>query len=392
MIRRHISPHVQAALADTPVVAIHGPRQCGKTTLARELAPDFPYVTLDDPLSLESAIRTPASFLAAHPDHVVIDEIQRAPNLFRAIKAEVDRDRRPGRFLLTGSANVMLLPKMSDSLAGRMEAVPLYPLAQAEIVATGSNFVDRIFAERFRPGECEPADWDGLARRGGFPEPVGRATSARREAWFSAYVKALIERDIRDLADIDGLRALPSLLRALARQTGDALNVTALARETGIPATSVQRYISLLEAVYLVRLIPAWTLVKTGKVAKTAKVAFLDSGLHSHLSGTPNLANFVSTELIKQASWAETPVEVRHFRSLTALSVPIVLQSGDGRLVGIVVIDRERAESGDQKALAFLKEVAGPAFLRGIVITTGNRAVSYTDQLSEIGLAGLWQG
>jgi len=391
MIERHIASLLRDALADTPVVALHGPRQCGKTTLAKQVAPDFPYITLDDPLSLQAATQRPSALLAAYPEHVIIDEIQRAPELFRAIKAEVDRNRRPGRFLLTGSANVMLLPKMSDSLAGRMEVVPLLPLSRGEILGGRESFLTRVFSEDSSLSVAPDAEWREAIEIGGFPEPRERKSAARREAWFSAYVKALIDRDVRDIAEIEGLRLLPGLLSALARQVGQPLNLTSIARETGIPVTSVQRYVTLLEAIYLVRLIPAWTVVKTGKVAKTAKVAFVDSGLLHHLGGGASLENFVTMEIVKQTTWAETRIGLRHFRSLRAYSVPIVLQRADGRVVGIHVVDRERVEPSDFRGLEFLADVVGPQFHRGIVLYAGDARETYTNHLSAWPLSAVWQ-
>lgn len=391
MIHRNIASHLRSVLDDTPVVALHGPRQCGKTTLARSVAADFPYVTLDDPLTLAAALKSPTSFLATYPEHCVIDEIQRAPSLFRSIKAEVDKNRRPGRYLLTGSANVLMIPKMADSLAGRMEVVPLWPFSQGELQGLDDCLVDMLFDESWRPSSAAAVDLNQVIAAGGYPEPIERKSVARREAWFAAYVKALIERDVRDLADVEGLRMFPLLLRSLARQAGEPLNITALSRDTGIPPSSVQRYVALLEAVYLVSLVPAWTVVKSGKVAKTSKVIFTDSGILHHLSASLSLENFITMELVKQATWSEQRVTVMHFRSLRSYSVPIVLEDSQGNLVGIHIIDRAQAEPEDFRGLEFLAEAAGPGvFRRGVVIHCGTEPQTYTNRLSAIPLGSVW--
>lgn len=389
MVERFVTSRLREALADTPVVVVQGPRQCGKSTLVQSLG-HGPYVTLDDALDRSASSLTPASFLTRSP-RMVIDEVQREPGLFREIKKQVDSARSPGRFLLTGSANVMLVPKLADSLAGRMEVVPLWPLSQAEIEGSSAAFADVAFGGGWPEGPTCP-DLEERILRGGFPEPVSRSTIARRRAWFASYVKALIERDVRDLADIEGSAHLPKLLHALARRPYDVLNLSALARETGVPHTTLTRYVALLEAVFLVRAIPAWTATEA-RAAKTERLAFTDTGVWSHLSGMPMdaaLENFVAMELVKQAGWSETPYEVMHFRSVRQHSVPVVLRRDDGKLVGISVVAHPEPEPADLKALEFFAEVAGADFHRGFLLHTGTRCGPVTDRLGVAGVAALW--
>lgn len=392
---------VRKALADTPVVVVQGPRQCGKTTLVREFG--GPFVTLDDSLALDAAVRNPDGFVAQFPDRVVIDEVQRAPGLFRAIKKAVDADRRPGRFLVTGSSNVLLLPRLSESLAGRMEVVPLWPLTQAEIEGTEGLDVPKLFADGPHPPPLESgtniqirgegAFWERVCR-GGFPEPFARASQERASAWFDSYVTTVTERDVRDLSDIEGLTAMPRLLRVLARHCGESLNVSRISRETGIAHTTLTRYLSLLESVFLLR--PLHAITAGAKTAKAEKLMFADTGLLAFLLGLDAntlqqdevnarrlLECFVAMELVRLCDAKYPRYKVMHFRSLRTWSVPIVIAAPDGRIVGIDVCMSQHPSPQDFRALAFLQDVAGDAFVRGILLlSSSSEEKSYNDRLS----------
>jgi predicted AAA+ superfamily ATPase len=386
-------------MGDTPVVAIQGPRQCGKTTLARLVGSSKPYVTLDDSLALDQALRNPKAFLSAYPDGAILDEVQRAPSLFRSLKADVDKDRRPGKWLVTGSANVMVLPKLSESLAGRMEVVSLWPLAAQEI-SGGSNFVDQLFSAD-RGFEPNSFNWDSLLK-GGFPEPLHRASEHRRRAWFEAYLKALIERDIRDIADIEGLAALPRLLRRLAGEVGDTLNLSSASRETGIPHTTLTRYISLLEAVFLLWPVPSWESGLSHRTIKAARLSFVDSGLHAFLLGLTEarvtaepelgwraLLNFATMELRKQASWSSVRPGVFHFRSIRRYEVPLLLEAPDGRIIGLCVTEESAASPADFEALRFLESLAEDRFVFGAVLHLGDEVQVVSDRLGAVPLGSL---
>jgi uncharacterized protein len=243
---RHVTPHILAALRDTPVVYLQGPRQAGKTTLAQSLRDDgydAEYVTLDDAVMLAAAHGDPDGFIAGLPERVILDEVQRAPDLLRAIKRSVDTTRKPGRFLLTGSAQALVLPKVSESLAGRMEVLTLWPFSQGEIRGRNEGFVDACFAREFKPGKYPDTSWPWLADRiatGGYPEVLARSEASRRQAWFGAYLTTILERDVRDLANIAALRDLPRLLRLAASRAMSLLNFADLSRDAAMPQTTLQ--------------------------------------------------------------------------------------------------------------------------------------------------------
>ncbi len=403
VLPRHAEKLVREALEDTPVVLVHGPRQAGKTTLVRAIDV-ADYATLDDGLALDAAVRSPESFLAAHPGRLVLDEVQRAPQLFRAIKAEVDRRRTPGRYLLTGSANAMLLPRLSDSLAGRIEVITLWPLSQGEIERQGEGFVGAAFSDSsIDPGEpLEPAELRNRMLTGGFPEPQSRKSEPRRRAWFDSYLTALVERDVRDLAQVDALTTFPRLLRLIAARVPETLNVSSLSRESGIAHTTLTRYLSLLEAVFLLVPVPAWTV---GRSTKSPKLAFVDTGLLVNLlaAGPERLAaepalerrlleNFAAMEMRRQLDAGAERAKLMHFRSVRQFSVSHVLEHADGRIVGIEVVTGQRACAEDFRGLEFLREVAGERFHRGFVLHTGAVAEPYTDRLGSLPVSALWRG
>ena len=368
MFRRMAEARVAEAIEDTPVVVVQGPRQCGKSTLVQQFCVgDVPYITLDDGLSLDAATRSPDAFVGRFRGPAVLDEVQRAPGLFRAIKKSVDQNRTPGRFLLTGSSNVLLLPKLSESLAGRMEIVPLWPLTQAELESTEAGFLDWAFSSQQGPFEAPKSDLPDRILAGGFPEPLGRQTSARRSAWFESYVRTITERDVRDLADIEGLTAMPRLLRVMAQHTGETMNVSRLSRETGIPHTTLTRYVALLESVFLLCSLPAWESDSGVRTIKSSKLHFSDPGLLAHLLGADSerlsldqgmmrrlLESFVAMELVRLADAHERSYRVLHFRSVRQWSVPVVVQAPDGRIVGIDLTAEQEVGPEQLRGLEFL--------------------------------------
>ena len=259
---RALRPALETALADTPVVCVLGPRQCGKSTLAHTFAPLYATVTLDDAALLATARSDPDGFVAALPEAVVIDEVQRAPELLRAIKAVVDRDRRPGRFLLTGSANLLLLPQLSESLAGRMEALYLQPLAEAEKERQAGRFLEQLLAGGFAPSiaPAAPGALADLPRRlvaGGYPEPLTRSPERARQ-WHLQYLRTIIECDVQDVARVREVGALGRLLEVLALRNAELLNVSSLGNELDLRRETVDHYLSILERLFLIRRLPAW--------------------------------------------------------------------------------------------------------------------------------------
>ena len=409
MLLRHAAARLRTALADRPVVLLHGARQVGKTTLARGPAGasrPVPYVTLDDLTALSAARADAAGFLAGFDGPVVIDEVQRVPDLFIAIKAAVDRDRTPGRFLLTGSANVLFVPHMSESLVGRMEIVPLWPLSQGEIEGRVEGFVDASFAAP-PPVLAAPPRRVGLVPRvlrGGYPEAVAIRLAGRRRSWFEAYLTTLLSRDVRDLANIEGLTELPRLLALIAARPMALLNYAELVRSAGLAQSTLKRYFALLEAVFLVRTVPPWHANIGKRLVKTPKVLLCDSGLAAHLMGIDAarlaqdrglfgglLESFVAMEIVKQIGWSKAAPALYHFRTHEGDEVDLVLEHRSGALVGIEVKSAATVTGGDFKGLRALAEAAGRRFHRGVVLYAGAEVVPFGPRLHAVPIEALWQ-
>jgi uncharacterized protein len=406
MIARNLARIVQTALADTPVVLINGPRQSGKSTLAKsiiEAGYDADYVTLDDAVALAAARADAAGFVAGFSRPVAIDEIQRAPELFLALKASVDRDRRPGRFLLTGSANVMLLPSIADSLAGRIEVRTLWPLSQGEIEGRRERFIDELFGDGHLAAEGSGTAVD-RALAGGFPEAISRADVARRDAWFGAYVTTIIQRDIRDISNIDGATAIPRLLSLLATRAASTLNMAELSRTLGLPHSTLSRYMTLLELTFLVQMLPAWSTNMGKRLARTPKVLFSDTGLlcslagitHERLARDPNasgplLENFLAMELRKQSEWSRTAVSLHHFRTARGNEVDLILEDRAGRIVGIEVKAAQTVGADAFKGLRMLRDELGDRFVRGVVLYGGRTSAAFGERLQALPIDAVWE-
>lgn len=410
MFSRHITPSLLEALSDTPVVFLNGARQTGKSFLARWLAATAHparYLTLDDAAVLAAAGGDSTGFIAGLEGPVVLDEVQRVPGLFLAIKAVVDRDRQPGRFLLIGSADVLLLPELADSLAGRMEVLTLWPLSQGEIEGRVEGFIEAVFAGKL-PG-MSGAGAPHLAlleriHRGGYPELQTRTSPRRRAAWFNSYVNTLLQRDVRDLAHIEGLTAMPRLLSLLAARAASLLNFAELSRSTGIPQTTLKRYISLLETTFLVQYLPAWSGNLGKRLVKAPKLLLSDTGLLAHLLGIdlgagipyaerlgPLLENFVVMELRKQAAWNRRRVQLFHCRTQTGREVDIILEDAAGHVVGIEVKATAAVGTGDFKGLRALAEDLGDRFHRGIVLYTGSETIPFGARLYALPVESVWR-
>jgi hypothetical protein len=406
LIRRHAESQVIEALADTPVVLIHGPRQAGKSTLAQTVGrtTEARYVTLDDPIPRSLALDDPQGFVQAYPGPVIVDEVQRAPGLFLAIKASVDRDRRPGRFLLTGSANVLSLPKIADSLAGRMAIIDLLPFSQAELEARPPSFIERLFGRSPLDSAGGPvADVIARALRGGFPEAHARTSASRRDAWFSDYLRTLLERDVRDLANIEGLAQMPRLLKLLAARVGAALNVVDLSRETQIPNTSLHRYLDLLEAIFLIHPVRAWSTDQEVRLIKTAKLFLVDSGLMGYLLNAgpsqladdpdklrPVLENFVANEIRKLSLASPQQHSLYHLRTVRRLQVDLVVENRSGEVSGIQVRPGTTVRPQDTDGLQLLRELAGENFRKGLVLYMGNRTEPLAPNIFAVPVSSLW--
>ncbi len=405
MIRRNITTSLLEALSDSPVVFLNGARQTGKSTLVKSLAErEHPaaYYTLDDATTLAAAEGDPDGFIRSIGGPVVLDEVQRAPGLFLAIKAEVDRNRAPGRFLLTGSADVLLLPSVSEALAGRMEILTLWPFSQGELEGRTEHFVDAVF-EDASPSMRE-ADVDVLAGalRGGYPEAIARSAQRRRDAWFESYIMTILQRDVRDLANIEGLTALPRLLSLLAARTGSLLNYSEIPRASGLPQSTLKRYMTLLETTFLLQPLQAWSGNLSKRLVKSPKVMLNDAGLAAHLTGLtedridregigPLLENFVYAELLKQVGWSRFRPALFHFRTGTGQEVDLVLERRDGRLVGIEVKAGQTLSGSSFKGLRALADAQPERFHQGIVLYTGRDVVGFGPNLHAAPVSSLWR-
>lgn len=408
MIRRSAEASVIEALADTPVVLVHGPRQAGKSTLSQAVADalgGFERITMDDLLPRMRAKEDPVDFIGTLAGPALIDEVQRAAEIFLPIKSSVDKNRKPGRFLLTGSSNMLALPKLADSLAGRMAIVDLLPLSQAEIEGTESQFIDRLFDGE--PIAFQSQGTEDLAERmvrGGFPEARERANARRRDAWFADYVRTLLERDVRDLANIESLAQLPRVLKLLATRSGSALNVVALSRDTGIANTSLHRYLDLLRAVFLLHYVPAWSDNRGSRLTKTPKAYIVDTGLLCHLANfsTASLLadpdqmalvteNFVSLELKKLLATSDTQPVLHHLRTVKQLEVDFVLEGRGDDVVGIDIKTSGSLKPEDADGLRFLKELAGERFRRGVILHMGRDTVPFAKDIVALPIDSLWR-
>jgi predicted AAA+ superfamily ATPase len=407
MIRRYIHDFVRRALADTPVVLLTGARQTGKTTMVQALAAESgaTYFTLDDSATLALAAGDPSGFIRNLSRPVAIDEIQKVPALLPAIKLSVDQDRRPGRFLLTGSANVMTVPRVSESLAGRMEILPLYPFSAGELAGSPEGFLRRLFAGSidFSELEVDRDDIAGRIARGGYPEAIQRETDDRRAAWFASYISTILQRDVRDLARVDALHALPNLLKILAARASGLLNLADVGRDVGLSHTTLTRYLVLLETVYLVHRLPAWSRNLGQRLVKAPKVHPVDTGLACHLLGADArrlsedrpllgrlLESFVVGELRKQASWTDPRTELFHFRTSTGSEVDVLLEKPDGTVVAIEVKASVTVAASDFLALAALRDQLGRQFRAGVVLYLGDQVIPFGDRLWLAPVPALW--
>jgi len=405
MYTRHIAPNILESLTDTPVIFIRGARQTGKTTLVRDLMPEHissEYVTLDNAVALSAAQGDPSGFIAGVGKPVVIDEIQKATELLPAIKEHVDLDRTPGRFILTGSADIMSGLRVSDSLAGRMELFDLWPLSRAEITGSRTNLVDILFAPKLAWPAPDDDDVMNAVLTGGYPEALARSSEKRRQAWFSAYVTTIVERDVRDLSNIQDLTAMPRLLQLLASRTGQLLSYADISRGLTIPQTTLKRYMAILEATFLIRELPAWAVNIGKRVTKASKLMFTDTGLAAHLSGMNRdrltqdrqifghlLENYVVCEMAKHATWSRSRVALSHFRSHAGQEVDLILEDQAGNIVGIEIKASASPAASDFKGLRLLAQACPDKFLRGIVLHLGSRSVPFAENLHALPIASM---
>jgi predicted AAA+ superfamily ATPase len=390
------------------VVLLNGARQTGKTTLVQWICRHHGilYYTLDDFATLAAAENDPEGFLAGLTGPVAIDEVQRVPRLLLAIKAKVDRDRQPGQFLLTGSANVLSLPHLADTLVGRMEVISLWPFSQGEIRQKKERFIDLLFSKKapnYQIVDDDPSELLENMLMGGYPELRNLHSSKRKAAWFRSYVSTLLQREVKELSHIEGLSEMPRLLSLLASRSGSLVNFSDLSRNLRLSNMTLKRYLALLQAVFITHFVPAWAANIGKRLIKSPKVFLNDTGLLAHLCGItaknlperPNmtgvlLENFVMQELFKQREWNDISTNIYYYRTAAGKEVDFLLESAEGRIVGIEVKSTAKAQSADFKGLKDLSEGAAKRFYRGILLYTGRQTVPFAENLHAVPISALW--
>ena len=403
---RYIKSLLQEALKDSPAVLIHGPRQCGKTTLAQIVGEPkkYKYISFDDNVIAESAKADPIGFVKNLPKKVILDEVQRTPHLFSALKKEIDSHRIPGRFILTGSANILRLPKLSDSLAGRMQILRLHPLSQGELNQHKSKFLDVLFKGRFKTRKIS-SPFNQLIDQiviGGYPEVFTRPPGRRRTNWYRSYIETVIQRDIMDLSKVRSIDILPRLLALSATQTSQLVNFTSLASSFQVSRTTICDYIALLEQMFFLEKLPPWYSSRLRRFIKTPKLHLCDTGLACALLGVSAsslkkdrllsgqlLETFVFQELRRQASYHNQHHAFFHYRDKKGHEVDIVIER-DHKVAGVEVKSSATVNSSDFKGLRKLKTTVGKHFACGVILYNGDTSIGFGDGFYAIPLSTLW--
>jgi predicted AAA+ superfamily ATPase len=406
-VPRHMAAPLAEAITDTPVVCVLGPRQCGKSTLVRRACPDRPYYSFDDDTLRERAASDPRGFVAGLPDRSTLDEIQRVPALLSAIKMAVDEARRPGRFLLTGSANLLLLPAVSESLAGRMALVRLHPLTEAEKARKPGALLAAMLAGRLkgsiRPAKVVPSELVERILRGGYPEAIRRGRTTRMRQWHRDYLTAVIERDARDAANLRNVDHLGTMLAFLALQTAQLLNVESLTKHLAIRRETVQNNLAALERLFLVRRLPAWHTSDARRLVKAPKAHVVDSGIASTLAGLVEadwltnmgrfghlLESFVVQQLTAQAGWTDPDLRFWHYRDKDQVEVDLVITRGR-ETWGVEVKAAATLAASDGQGLRRLAEQCGRHFRGGLILHAGASVLPTADsRVLAVPLSELW--
>lgn len=408
LLDRHIRAHVVEALADTRVVVVLGARQVGKSTLVDEIARhEHPAggLTFDDRVTRTAAERDPTGFVADLSTPIVIDEIQRVPDVLLAIKQRVDLDKRPGQFLLTGSANILTAPRIADALTGRAEYYRLWPFTQGELRGTHEPFIEMLFAgehPRLTGAPVGRKPVAGMLLGGGYPEAQARS-GRRRMIFFESYIETILQRDLASIAQVHDRANVRRLLEALAAVSGSLLNYGGLSRDLGLPATTLRSYADLLETLFLVRRVAPWHSNQLSRIVKSPKAYVSDPGLLAHLLGINEralehdhaamgrlLETFVVTELLRQAEWQEESVRLFHYRDKDGREVDVIMERRDGTVIGIEAKSAASVSTSDFRGLTRVRDALGARFKAGVVLYTGASTVSFGDRLTAVPLEGLW--
>lgn len=394
LLPRYIAPLMQEALSDTPVVCLLGPRQVGKTTLAQQYCDGFTYINFDDRTLLNAAKQDPTGFIQGLPEHVILDEVQRVPELMPAIKSSVDQNRKPGRFLLTGSANLLLLPGVQESLAGRVEVLNMYPLTEQEKHRCESSLLEALLNNQLSPKIVgEQSVVQGVAEavcNGGYPEPNTRSPNRARQ-WHRQYLNAIIQRDVKDIAAIRDETEMSRLMEMLSYRTGNLLNTSSLATELGMGRDTTEKYITVLERLFLIRRLPAWHRNQAKRLVKAPKIHVIDSGLATTLNDLkaedwnnhstdfgPLLESFVVQQLISQSTWVDNEIKFSHYRDKDQVEVDLVIERGRN-VWGVEVKKAASIQAKDGAGLARLAAQAGSSFKGGMLLYCGNNTLSLNE-------------
>jgi predicted AAA+ superfamily ATPase len=412
LIPRQIARRAFEFLDSFRVVIINGPRQSGKTTMLHQLNQDLrgSYLSLDEGPLRAAAQADPAVFIADGARPMMIDEIQRGgDNLVLAIKAAVDKNPVRGQFVLAGSTRFLSTPSLSESLAGRAGILEVWPFARQELSGSQTAFLSRAFTEPAVLRAAEPSDLDrrdyfDMICRGGYPEPNAMTSALARDEWYRAYVQAVIDTDIREMARIEAPSNLGRLLHLAAASTAQEFNTLKASSDLQLHRTTVSSYLSLLETVFLVRYLPAWSRNMMARAIRRPKLHITDTGLAAHLLGIdaeglsarlapsrgPLVESFIVNEVAKQATWSPFPVRLHHWRVSQGPEVDLVAERSNGRVIGIEAKSTDAISQEDFKGLAVLREQLSDDFIHGFVLYTGTRPLSFGERLTALPISALW--
>ncbi|MFH1644382.1 MAG: ATP-binding protein [bacterium] len=413
MFKRHLKPKILQAIEFMPVILLRGARQTGKTTLVKsieksEIKLNYNYLTFDHLPTLMAAKDDPVSFISRIKKPVILDEIQRVPELFLPIKSDVDENRIPGRYFLTGSADPLLIPKLGDSLAGRMRLLTLWPLSQGEIEDKEETFLDKAFNQiPFSTSKKLSSSKQNLLSRiikGGYPAPLLMKNETQRHDWFNDYVSLVLQKDILDLSKIENITQIPNIMMLLASRVGALLNTEEISRSIKLSSMTLQRYLDLLKTLFLIYLLPPWNKNLGKRLVKSPKVYLNDTALQLYLLNIDldrlikdqNLIgkvveNFVVLELLKQISWSDINIEIFHYRDYSNYEVDIILEGPGGDLVAIEIKSSQTISGDDFKGLKKFQEISGTKFIQGILLYTGETILPFGDKLTAVPISALWQ-
>lgn len=410
LYKRHIERKLFEALKYMPIVLLRGARQTGKTTLVKTIHSSgngHNYLTFDHLPTLVAAKNDPVGFISRLEKPVIIDEIQRVPELFLPIKSDVDENRTPGRYLLTGSADPLLIPKLGDSLAGRMRLLSLFPLSQGEIAGKKETFLDKAFSRSIpltgATLPCSKEELLSLVIKGGYPIPLLVEGENQKRDWFNDYISLVLQKDILDLSRIENVSQMPYLLTLLASRVGGLLNNEELSRTTKLSSMTLHRYLDLLKTLFLVHMLPAWSGNLGKRLVKSPKVYLNDTALQlfllnvdsdrlskdSHLLGR-TLENYIVLELLKQISWSDKNIQMYHYRDYKHVEVDIILEGPGGDLVAIEIKSSETISNDDFKGLRRFQEFAGEKCIQGILLYAGNKHLPFGEKLTASPITSLW--